>query len=267
MPGWRAIKNFKINMRKSKNQVVCITGASGGIGAAIVEAFDKQGAELVLICHRSDAAVRAMKKRYPRALFFVGDIGNPSFVKRVVRAATARKKKIDVLVHTAAMLGPVDLIFKTDPRAWGKTIQTNLVGSYLLMHEILPGMVKRKSGKIILFAGGGAAYSYPRFSAYGASKAALVRLAETVADEVAPDDVQVNIIAPGAVQTKLLEQVKRAGGEVRTTVSVDQPVALVLFLASRESDHITGRFIHSKDDYRLFKDLTTDAYKLRRMLK
>lgn len=254
-------------MSKDLASVVCITGASGGIGAAIVEAFDKQGAELILICHGNDTATIAMKKRYPRALFFVGDIGNVNFVKRVARIAITKKKKIDVLINAAAMLGPVDLIFKTDPRAWEQTIQTNLVGGYLLMHEILPGMVKRKSGKIILFAGGGAAYSYPRFSAYGVSKAALVRLAEIVADEVAPYNVQVNIIAPGAVQTKLLDKVKRAGGEVRTVVSVEQPVALVLFLASRKSDHITGRFIHSKDNYRSFSKLSPDAYKLRRVLK
>lgn len=254
-------------MSNRSGKIVCITGASGGIGSAIVEAFNKEGANLILICHRSDRTVVVMKKQYPRALFFVGDIGDAKFVKRVVRVAIAKKKKIDILVNAAAMLGPVDELQKTDVRLWQKTIQTNLVGSYLLMHEILPGMIRRRRGKIILFAGGGAAYSYPRFSAYGVSKAALVRLAEIVADEMAPYNIQANIIAPGAVETKLLEQVKRAGGEARTVTTVDLPVALVLFLASRDADHITGRFIHAKDDYRSFRDLGPDAYKLRRVLK
>lgn len=251
--------------KKSVSRVVCVTGATGGIGSAIVAAFDAQGARLVLICHTRDAAMKAIQRRYPDALCFAGDIADAKFVKRIVREATQKFKRIDVLVHAAAMLGPVGEAHTTDVRLWQKTIQTNLVGSYLLVHEVLPGMVRRKQGKIVLFAGGGAAYSYPRFSAYGVSKAALVRFTEIVADEVAPYNVQVNIIAPGAVETKMLAQVRRAGGEVRTVTTVDMPVALVLFLASHASNHITGRFIHAKDGYRSFKELGPDMYKLRRI--
>jgi NAD(P)-dependent dehydrogenase (short-subunit alcohol dehydrogenase family) len=134
------------------------------------------------------------------------------------------------------------------------------------MRAVLPHMIRNNHGKIMNFAGGGAAYGYPRFTAYAASKVAVVRMSETVAQECAGYNIQVNSIAPGAIDTEMLRAVRASGGEVRSVGTMDQPVALLLFLASPKSDHITGRFIHAKDSYREFlPDLPVDTYTLRRV--
>jgi NAD(P)-dependent dehydrogenase (short-subunit alcohol dehydrogenase family) len=253
--------------RSFHDKVIFITGAAGGIASAIAEAFAEQGAKVALV--DKDKAVhevgRALSK-ISAVISLQGDVSDLDFVCKSVEDVAGKWNSIDVLVNGAAILGPVGLLPDTDHAAWLRTLQTNLLGTYYTMHEILPLMIKRNRGKIINFAGGGAAYSYPRFTAYAASKVAVVRLTETVADEVSQYNIQANVIAPGAVETNILREVRASGGEVRTVTSVDKPVKLVLFLASHHSDHISGRFIHSHDEYEHFeKDMDPEQYKLRRI--
>ena len=247
-------------MEDFSSKVICITGASGGIGGAIADFFLKKSASLILVSRSTPRFTPA-----GNVLIFTGDISNRAFVKKFVAESIKKFKKIDVLVNAAAILGPIGPLYECDPGQWEETIRVNLVGTFLTMREIVPHMVCSKRGKVINFAGGGAAYSYPRFSAYGSSKAAVVRFTEIAADELAEHNVQVNVIAPGAVDTKMLAAVKKAGGEVRNEVPVELPVKLVAFLASSASDHLTGRFIHSREEYEKFgRDLEPDLYKLRR---
>ncbi len=251
-------------------KVVFITGASRGIGKAIAEAFAARGAKLVLVSKTENVQKTANelnnKRNAEYAVPYKGDVSDYVFIKKAVKTTVETWGAIDILVNAAAILGPTGILIDNDPLEWKRTIEVNLLGVYYTMHEILPAMKKNQRGKIINFAGGGAAYAYPNFSAYGTSKAAVVRLTETIAEEFTPYNIQVNVIAPGAVETDMLKEVRRSGGEVRTTVEMDKPVSLVLFLASPHSNHITGRFIHSKDDYWNFpKDMGEELYKLRRV--
>lgn len=248
-------------------QIVCIAGASRGIGRALAEAFADAGASLLLLARSEE--VRSFAKELERRCQVEAascDISQYAPVEEAVGKAVKRWGKIDVLVNTAAVLGATGEIWKSDPAEWDAAVRVNLLGTYHTMRAVLPHMVSAKSGKIVNFAGGGAAYGYPLFSAYGASKAAVVRLTETVAMECAPFGIQVNVIAPGAIETSLLKSVRAAGGEVRTVGKMEQAVDVVLFLASNHSDHLSGRFIHAKDQYREFSpDLPADAYTLRRV--
>jgi NAD(P)-dependent dehydrogenase (short-subunit alcohol dehydrogenase family) len=249
------------------NKVVFITGAGRGIGRAIAEAFAKTGAKLGLIS-RTDNVIKTAEALSGRTktLAFSGDVSDYQFVKNSVSVVIEEFGTIDILVNAAAVLGPAGILPDNDVGKWMQTINTNLTGTFLTIHEVLPVMLSKKQGKIINFAGGGAAYAYPKFTAYACSKTAVVRLTETVAQEVSQYNIQVNVIAPGAVETDMLSQVRIAGGEVRTTVTMDKPVNLVLYLASQYSNHISGRFIHSKDDYTNFPvELDDDLYKLRRL--
>ena len=136
------------------------------------------------------------------------------------------------------------------------------------MQAVIPHMIDRCRGKIVNFGGGGAAYAYPNFSAYAASKVAVVRLTETVAEELKQYNINVNVIAPGAVDTDMLAQVRKRGGFVKTTVDINEPIKLIDFLISDKSKHISGLFIHSRDDYENFgKKLSKDFLKLRRVEK
>jgi NAD(P)-dependent dehydrogenase (short-subunit alcohol dehydrogenase family) len=250
-------------------KVVCITGASGGIGGAIAQAFAERGAFLSLI-HREHAVAENLKAKGEKVLLFKGDVADPSFVESMAAETMKKWDRIDIVINAAATLGPVGILSETDVEGWMRVLKTNLYGTYLMMHEVLPFMMAARKGKIINFSGGGGAYSYPRFTAYASTKAAIVRLTETVADEVASYGIQANVVAPGAVETDMLAKVRAAGGEVKTVVSVEEPVKLVLFLASSFSDTVTGRFIHSRDDYWSFgPDLAKelDLYKLRRVQK
>ena len=145
-------------------------------------------------------------------------------------------------------------------------------------------MIKRRTGKIINMSGGGAAYPRPRFSAYSASKAAVVRLTETLSEELKEFNIQVNAIAPGAVNTRMLDEVLAAGqhaGEKDFADAVrqkqtgegspDLPATLAVFLASDSSDGISGRLISAVwDDWHGMADhasdiMGSDVYTLRRV--
>jgi NAD(P)-dependent dehydrogenase (short-subunit alcohol dehydrogenase family) len=249
------------------DKVVCITGASRGIGRAAAEAFARQGAKLLLLARSEDLLrVAAEHHNENEVLAHQCDVADPVQVDVAIERAVKQWGRIDVLINAAAILGPAGDMWTTAPDEWFETIRVNLYGSYNTMRAVLPHMIRNNHGKIMNFAGGGAAYGYPRFTAYAASKVAVVRMSETVAQECAGYNIQVNSIAPGAIDTEMLRAVRASGGEVRSVGTMDQPVALLLFLASPKSDHITGRFIHAKDSYREFlPDLPVDTYTLRRV--
>ena len=258
---------FEHDYAHLRGRVVLITGASRGIGRAAADAFAQHGARLVLLARSSEVESVVWGMGTPDTIATVrGDVSNPADVQKAVTTAIDRFGRIDVLVNAAAVLGPAGEVWTTDPDAWLETIRVNLFGTYSTVREVLPHMIRQNRGKIVNFAGGGAAYGYPRFTAYAASKVAVVRVTETVAQECAGYNIQVNVIAPGAIETDMLKAVRAAGGEVRSVGTMDQAIALVLFLASDHSDHITGRFIHAKDSYREFlPGLPPDSYTLRRV--
>jgi NAD(P)-dependent dehydrogenase (short-subunit alcohol dehydrogenase family) len=162
------------------------------------------------------------------------------------------------------VLGPVGPLYENDVDMWVEAVKVNLVGTFLCCRAMLPHMMMRRYGKIINFSGGGAAYPKPGFSAYASSKAAVVRLTETLAEEVKDYNVQVNAIAPGMVKTRMVEQIAAAGEKAGETALADarkaleggdaefEPVtSLAVFLASEESDGLTGRLISAVwDDWR-----------------
>jgi NAD(P)-dependent dehydrogenase (short-subunit alcohol dehydrogenase family) len=159
------------------------------------------------------------------------------------------------------MLGPLGPLVDNPVEEWLQTVQVNLFSVFLMLHAVLPIMIRQRSGKVINLSGGGAAYGRPYFTAYGVSKVAVVRLTESVAEEVREHGIDVNAMAPGAVNTGMLQQVLEAGGRVGENaradalkqletggVPADTPAQLALFLASSASDGLTGRLISSIHD-------------------
>ena len=249
-------------------KVVLIAGASGGIGRAAAEAFARRGARLALMARSAEVEEAAAACRTLGAAAVLAaqcDIANYAEVEAAVARVTAEWGAVDALINSAAVLGATGPIWTTDPALWNQAIDINLKGTYHTMRAVLPGMIERRSGRVVNFAGGGAAYGYPNFTSYAASKAAVVRLTETVATECAPFGIQANVIAPGAIETDLLKQVREAGGEVRTVGSMDLALDLMLFLVSARSAHVSGRFIHARDSYLEWGELPADQFTLRRV--
>jgi len=220
-----------------------------------------------------------------RALALKVDVSKREDVKRMVRSTIHEFGKVDILVNNAGILGPVGPVVDNDVKEWIKTVNINLIGAFICTKMVLPIMIERRQGKIINLSGGGATGPRPRFSAYAASKAALVRFTETLAEEVKEFNIQVNAIAPGALNTRMHDQVLAVGeaaGERELALSrrvkngkvtpFEVPAALAVFLASDESDGLTGRLISAVwDDQRgmskerIEEIMSKELYTLRRI--
>ena len=250
-----------------KGKVAIVTGSGRGIGKAIAIGFAKEGANLVVASRTFSEVLETGKQiemRGAEALPLKVDVSRRGDVEGMVGKALERFGRIDVLVNNAGMLGPIGPLQENDVDEWIKTVHVNLIGAFLCCRAVLPVMIRQRRGKIINLSGGGAAYPKPNFSAYACSKAAVVRLTETLAEEVKDYNIQVNAIAPGAVKTRIVEQIVEAGEKAGETALADarkvledggagfEPVtSLAVFLASEESDGLTGRLISAIwDDWR-----------------
>ena len=269
-----------------------ITGASQGLGRAIAAAYLRAGASLA-ICARDRAALEQatvelaeLATGEQQIVALACDVARPDDVARVVDAATAALPQLDILVNNAGIYGPKGAIEDTDWDAWVQAIEINLFGSVLMCRAIIPHLRRRGYGKIVQLSGGGATAPMPRVSAYAASKAAVVRFAETLAGELAAHRIDVNCVAPGALNTRMLDEMLTAGPETvgqdlyRRLIqqkesggaSLETAAALAVFLASPDSDGITGRLISAVWDR--WRDLPShrdelagsDIYTLRRII-
>ena len=141
------------------------------------------------------------------------DVSEPAAVEGSIEDALERFSGIHVLVNNAGIYGPKGLTEDVTWDEWEQAIRVNLFGSVLCCRAVLPHFRANGYGKIIQLSGGGATAPLPRLSAYAASKAAVVRFAETLAEELRGTGIDVNAIAPGALNTRLLDEVLEAGPE------------------------------------------------------
>jgi 3-oxoacyl-[acyl-carrier protein] reductase len=272
-----------------EGKIAIITGGSGGIGKAIGKAFAKEGCHLVL-CSRTLENLKAAKRDIEesskvRIEIFKADVSIPQEAQKLVDFTLLKFGDVDILVNCAGVQPPIGFITDLDSRVWLDTININLGGTFLCIKAVLPTMIKNRRGKIINLSGGGSVSPRPRFSAYSAAKAAVVRLTETLAEEVKEYNININAIAPGAVNTRLLDEVLAAGetaGKIEQAKAIKQkkeggtPLAMVaefaLFLASSETDGLTGKLISLLwDNWReipqhLDEIESSDIYTMRRIL-
>jgi NAD(P)-dependent dehydrogenase (short-subunit alcohol dehydrogenase family) len=120
---------------------------------------------------------------------------------------------VDVVIHCAAVMGPIGLATEVDAQDWFDALKTDLFGAFLVTKHVVPLMRPESRPRILLLSGGGAFDPMPNLSAYGVSKAGIVRLAETLAAELAPRNIAVNVFAPGFVATEIFDTMLKAGRE------------------------------------------------------
>jgi len=277
--------------RALEGRTAIITGASQGLGKAIATAYAIAGANLVLCARDAKLLsatadeVRAAAGDGKRVLALAADVTRDDDVRKVVGAALERYGSLQVLVNNAGIYGPIGRVEETPWEAWAEAISVNLLGSVRFAREAMPHFRARSYGKIIQVSGGGATKPLPRLSAYAAAKAAVVRFAETLAVEAREFNVDVNSIAPGSLNTRLLDEVLDAGPAAAGAeffdssqrqreqggTPLDVPARLAVFLASAQSDGISGKLIAAVwDDWESFpqhlQDLRdSDVYTLRRI--
>jgi 3-oxoacyl-[acyl-carrier protein] reductase len=194
------------------------------------------------------------------------DIGNVEKTRSSVSAWIEKRdhKRLGIVL-AAAVLGPQNY---QDLAGWDECYRINVLGNLAVYSSLLPRMLENKFGRIIGFAGGGAAYAYPLFPAYAASKSALVRVMENIqADLEGKGDFAAVCLAPGANDTNTLKQVRAAGALVKTVVGIHEPVAFVNEFLFCHDCGFKGGFVHVRDNWRDFlngKKLDPEKWKLRR---
>ncbi len=273
-------------MQKFNDHCVLVTGAGRGIGKRLAIGFAQHGARVGLLSRTKaelDLAHLEIEHASGNSLRLRADVTDYEQVSASVdRFKVHYHSHVDILICAAALQGPIGPFIETAPRLWMDTVHVNLFGVVNACRAVLPQMIAHRAGKIVILSGGGAVTSRPNFSAYAASKAAVVRFAETLADEVSEQNIQVNCMSPGGTYTNMTDEILRAGDragwreiedatQVRTTggVQPEKQLQLALFLASEESNHVSGKVLHVNDDWKKLKNSTVnpELYTLRRVQK
>lgn len=245
-------------------KVLVITGAGGGLGSLIASAEAGNFSEIALVGRRheslSASAKRAGKAGTAKFHILPCDVTD----ENGLRDALSPFEAIDGLVNAAAVLGPVARFAECEFGAWKRAVEIDLIGSAAACRFALPGLLKSRRGKIVNFSGGGAAGARGWHSAYAASKAAIVRLTETLAEEYPSLDI--NAIAPGAHKTGIWES-ETHDKKPEKWADRGRFCSTVSFLLSGKSDGISGKLIHIYDKWEAFSQKITgsDIYTLRRI--
>jgi len=240
---------------------IIVTGASSGIGAALAKRLAADG-HAVYACARRAQRLRELTEAHPTIRGLTCDVSREDQVRAFLQWVKTQTDSIDALVNAAGSFGAIGPAIETDSRAWRKTLETNLVSTYLMIKRAAPLMVRERSPRIVNFSGGGAFAPFPNYSAYAVSKAGIVRLTETLAVELAPRGIAINAIAPGFVATEiheatLREGVERAGHEHfeqtqrllrQGAVPIERVVACAAFLLSDRAHGLTGKTISASFD-------------------
>lgn len=275
-----------------RGRTAIITGASLGFGAAVAETFVGEGAS-VLLCARSagpldDTARMLRAKASPDQIIAAQacDVTREHEVDDLIAHALELFSHVDALINNAGVYGPLGPIETVDWTQWKAAIDANLLGTVYPCRVLVPHFKSRGYGKIVNLSGGGATSPLPRVSAYAASKAAVVRFTETLAEELKGTGIDVNAIAPGVLDTRLTRQLLDAGpqtvgealyGRVSKLAAggettIRKGAELCVYLCSAQSDGLSGKLIAAPWDPWPFSpehraDLEgSDIFTLRRIL-
>ena len=270
---------------------VIVTGANQGLGREIALQAVAEGADVLLCARNAELLERtrielAAAGPGQRVAAVTADVSRADDVNRLFDAAAAQLPVISGLVNNAGVYGPKGPIEEVDWDEWQQAILVNLMGTVLPSRLATTLFRAAGYGKIVNLSGGGATAPLPFLSAYAASKAAVVRFTETLSEEVRGTGIDVNAIAPGALNTRLLDEVLQAGpekvgakfyqGAVKQKeeggVPLEKGAALCIFLLSAASDGISGRLLSAVWDP--WQDLparrealaSSDVYTLRRIV-
>lgn len=273
-------------MKKS----VLIFGGTRGIGRMLSEHYIKHKNNVTVVARSSnDLDDLQNKLKYPgqKINTVVADIDNE---EQIANSFACHLKMFnnppEIVINAAAIQGPIGPTWEISSEQWEKTLKINLTGSFLVAKAAINLMIPEGRGTVILFSGGGAAFTRPNFSAYSVSKTGVLRLVETIAAELHQQGypgITINAIAPGAVKTRMTEQIIQAGksaGEkdLREAAQIlhsggtppEKIIALVEFLCNKDLNKgLSGNLIHVREDYLEFAikyngNFPVDAGKLRR---
>ena len=229
---------------------ILITGASGGIGSAIVQRFAKSDYSLILTSSSSEK-LNYLKKTYGKNHYYYNlDFNNLNSLEQALKQISDEHKDINTIVNNAGVTDD-SLVIRMKSEQWDKIIQSNLTSNFLIVKNLLPNMVKQKSGKIIGISSVVASTGNAGQANYVAAKSGMIGFYKSIALEVASRNINVNIISPGFIVSpmtnKLNEKQKNQILDKIPMKKFGEPYEvanLVYFLSSDKSNYITGQNFH-----------------------
>ncbi len=274
-----------------KGKTAIVSGASSGIGLKISERFIEKGAN-VIICSRSEKNLKfaydhlkILKKKYQKIFIQKTDIAKTDEIDLLLENSFKEFKKIDILINNAGIIGPKGKFEELNWEEWKYALETNFLGSAYFIKQLLPHFKKNNYGRIVQLSGGGATQPVPFQSIYAASKAGIVRFIETIASEISEFNITANCLAPGALNTKITDELLQAGPEklgkkiyekvLKQKESggapMEKAVSLALALSTNDYPKLNGKLISAIwDDWENIHNYyeilnQTDVYTLRRI--
>ncbi len=229
---------------------VLITGATGGIGSAIVDIFHRNGFNIIA-SGTNDDKLKALNKNYPERLMPIKcNLSDENQIDQMVSEVQSHYDSVDILINNAGITKD-NVFLRMQKDQWNDVLNVNLNSNFLLTKLVIKGMIKKRWGRIINISSVVAKMGNAGQSNYVASKSAIEGFSRTLAQEVASRNITVNCVAPGFIDTDILISINKQkladmtknipAGRIGTPEDVSNAV---FFLSSEESSYITGQVIH-----------------------
>jgi NAD(P)-dependent dehydrogenase (short-subunit alcohol dehydrogenase family) len=252
-------------------EVAVVTGGGRGIGRAIARSLGEAGASVAVVARTPsdvEATAAMLGEGGGEAVGIRADVTDEASVDTTMREAERSFGPVTILVNCAGTCSAIGPLWEIEPDDWRRDVDASLLGTFLCARAVLPSMVARRRGRVINVSSYAAIRATPHIAAYGAAKAALVHLTNTLAAETAPFGVSVFAMTPGRVRTAMTEYMLESQTGKPWSVMptgewlpAERAGALAVVLSSGRADALSGRFIHVLDDV---EELVRRADEIRR---